>query len=142
MLETTIQRFAYLLDQIPSRIRAINPDIFSQKPAPEKWSKKEILGHLIDSAANNQQRFIRGQFEDSPTVSYDQDEWVKHNHYQALDAEHVIRLWTLFNTHLLEIIRRVPAENLQRTCKLKDGTVQTLQFLIEDYVVHMEHHLH
>lgn len=141
MKSQTIKRLEYLCNIIPSLLNGIDDNSFSTKPSPEKWSKKEILGHLIDSATNNHQRFIRGQFEDSPTIWYEQNKWNEHSHYQQMDKQMIIELWTIYNKYLATIIKFIPEENLLRTCTMKDGSKLTLEFLIDDYVQHLEHHL-
>lgn len=142
MTTESINRLDTLIKMIPGLLEDMDEVEFSFKPLPEKWSKKEILGHLIDSATNNHHRFIRGQFEDIPTISYDQNQWNKLNYYNDLSPKHIIGFWTLYNQHLLEVIKRIPNENLQRKCRVTDGNTYTLQFLIDDYVAHLEHHLH
>lgn len=141
MMATTISTFEKILSEIPPRLHAFYEPEFNAKPSPEKWSKKEIVGHLIDSAANNHQRFVRIQFEDVPVIYYDQNNWNRFNYYQALDSKHVIDLWTRYNQHLLELIQRIPEELLQREGNSGPSGNHTLQWLIEDYVEHMEHHL-
>jgi hypothetical protein len=140
MITIAANRLQYLCDIIPPLLKAIPEDEFTRKPAPEKWSKKQVLGHLIDSAANNHQRFIRVQFEDVPAIAYDQNNWNSHSHYNALDSSNLIHFWRLYNLHLLELIRRIPEEKLKRECAVGNKIV-TLQFLVDDYVKHMEHHL-
>lgn len=76
MITQSIERLDYLLAIVPARLHAIGADEMSRVPAPGKWSKKEIIGHLIDSAANNHQRFIRTQYQLLPDISYAQNEWV------------------------------------------------------------------
>ncbi len=100
-----------------------------------------MLGHLIDSATNNHQRFIRGQFEDTPFIIYDQNNWVACSRYQDMESAHVIAFWEAYHRHLLEVIKRIPEESLSRKCKTNEPEPVTLQWLIEDYVVHQEHHL-
>ena len=69
--------FAEILQSAPLRLATISDEIASYQPATGRWSKKEILGHLIDSAANNHQRFVRAQFVQSlDTPSYEQERWV------------------------------------------------------------------
>ena len=133
MLESTIEKLKYLIAIIPKKLQTIPEKQMIERPAPDKWSKKEILGHLIDSATNNHQRFIRIQF---------QDNWVDCNGYQYLNTEHVIRFWEIYNTHLLYVIEHIPEERLGRTCMTNGNTPVTLGWLIDDYVVHLEHHLH
>ncbi len=106
----------------------------------DKWSKKEILGHLIDSATNNHHRFVRGQFEEHPEISYDQNNWNKYNYYQQLDIQQLISFWTVYNKQLLAIIREIPTANLIRACMIGSNLV-TIEFLINDYVKHLAHHL-
>lgn len=139
MIQETINRLDHLLKILPPLLNAIPEKEFKTKPRPEKWSKQEILGHLIDSATNNHQRFVRFQFEEDPKIMYDQDNWVKYNHHNELSKEHVIQFWTLYNTHLLKIIRLIPEENLKRT-GITNSKV-TLDWLINDYVVHLEYHM-
>lgn len=141
MLSETINRFQYLLETIPAKLLDIKDQDFSFKPSPDKWSKKEILGHLIDSACNNHQRFIRVQYENVPVLFYDQNKWNSLNHYGEIDKKQIINLWTIYNQHLLQLIRHIPNENLKMECNTGGKENVTLEWLIEDYVVHMEHHL-
>jgi hypothetical protein len=138
---TAIDRLHYLLDIIPPLLRQIPVETFGHKPAAEKWSKKEILGHLIDSATNNHQRFVRGQFENEPFITYDQNNWNTHSRYADMDGEHVISFWVAYNKHLLEVIKRIPAAAFERKCITNEAAPVTLAWLIDDYVKHMEHHL-
>lgn len=132
------------LNELVNRAAVLLPQIsdaeFSRKVSPEKWSKKEILGHLIDSATNNHHRFIRAQYEANPAISYDQNEWNKFNFYQEIESAQVIHFWIVYNKQLLEIIQRIPEENLTKHVKVGESLV-TLEFIIIDYVRHLEHHL-
>lgn len=141
MIADAIKKLTARCIEFPELLNGISELKFLIKPSPEKWSKKEILGHLIDSAANNQQRFIRTQFEHRPAIFYDQDNWVTHNHYNQLPAKHLIRFWTVYNIHIIEIIKKIPEENLLRECKMRNGNYVTLAFLINDYVDHLDHHI-
>lgn len=141
MIDNAITKLIEITNEFPELLKSISELKFSIKPSPEKWSKKEILGHLIDSATNNHQRFIRLQFENRPAISYDQDSWVSYNHYNELPAKHLIRFWTIYNKHLIEVLKRIPAENLERECKMKNGKYVTLDFLVNDYVTHLDHHI-
>lgn len=140
-IEQTRERLAYLLDIIPVKYRAIGDDELYDKPNEYKWCKLEILGHLVDSAANNWQRFVRIQFEDDLFLVYDQDNWNKHSYYQQADREDILNLWVTLNRHLLFIMKNIPADKLERTSRSNEPVPVTLRFLIEDYVAHMEHHL-
>src|SRR4051812_12493365 len=103
MIEKTAQRFQFLCDTIPALLLKISEADFSFKPSLEEWSKKEILGHLIDSAANNHQRFVRVQFEDVPFIKYDQNNWNKFSFHQQSSGQQVISFWSDYNKHLLEL---------------------------------------
>ena len=140
MIENAIDKLCYLCDIIPGLLNNTADITFNEKTSPDKWSKKEIIGHLIDSATNNHQRFVRAQFEDNPSIAYDQNQWNACNYYQDIDRKQIIDFWTIYNKQLLELFRRIPAEHLQRTCMIK-GQMLTLDFLINDYVAHLEHHL-
>ncbi len=140
-MKHTLQRFQFLLETLPLKLKQISEADFSKKPSNEKWSKKQILGHLIDSAANNHQRFIRTQYENIPFIVYEQNQWNQLNHYQQLPSEHVINFWTLYNTHLLEVIKHIPIQNYLKTCNSGLPEPATLEWLIVDYVAHLEHHL-
>ncbi len=135
------ERLQYLCDTIPALISHISEQEFSHKLSANKWSKKQILGHLIDSAANNHQRFVRVQFEETPFIVYDQDNWNACSRYQDMEPAHVIAFWEAYNRHLLEVLKRIPAESLSRTCKTNEAEPVTLLWLVEDYVKHLEYHL-
>lgn len=141
MVQKAIERLVYLANIIPDKIRLISDEEFSYKLSVVKWSKKEILGHLIDSAANNHQKFIRVQFEDSPSIWYDQNKWVETNNYAGFASAELISFWAAYNTHIAAIIKRIPLQNMNKTCTMRDGNKVTLEFLIIDYVSHLEHHL-
>ena len=140
MLHKSINRIQYLCGIIPPLLKEIPEKDFSFKPSAIKWSKKEILGHLIDSATNNHQRFVRVQFEDVPLIIYNQDEWNNHSYHNLVNSEHLIKFWELYNRHLVELIKQIPEKYLLRECDCK-GKIVTLHWLIEDYVRHLEHHL-
>jgi DinB superfamily len=140
MIEQAINRLNLIVEKAPSLLAQISEEKISEKPAPNKWSKKEILGHLIDSATNNHQRIIRGQFEAIPEIQYDQNEWNKYSFYQQIDSQKIISFWTIYNLQLIEIIKRIPKENLKKQVKVGQN-VLTLENLTIDYVAHLEHHL-
>jgi hypothetical protein len=138
---TPISRLHYLCDTIPALLSTIPEEEFIYKPAPHKWSKKEILGHLIDSASNNHQRFVRVQFENIPSISYDPDLWNNHGYYNQLDSKSLISFWENYNRHLAILAEHIPTGLLKRECNTGGAVPVTLEWLIQDYVVHLEHHL-
>jgi hypothetical protein len=141
MMDIPIQRLQYLCDTIPLLLETIPEGEFSYKQMPSKWSKKEILGHLIDSATNNHHRIIRVQFEDSPPIFYDQDLWNNASRYNQVNTMRLITFWKNYNLHLIEIIKLLPKEFLMRECNIGENVNVTLKFIIEDYIIHLEHHL-
>lgn len=140
MINDKIDRLEYLCNVIPRLLFSIDEDTLNEKVSPDKWSKKEIIGHLIDSATNNHQRFVRVQFEDKPQISYDQNKWNSYNFYHEIDRQQIFDFWTIYNRQLVELIKRIPDENLLLECII-GGSNFTLSFLINDYVEHLEHHL-
>lgn len=138
----TWDRFAAVIEAGQKRLVEISAADSTQRPAAGGWSKREELGHLVDSAINNYARVIRTQQEDDPTLpGYQQDAWVERQGYQERDWKELIALWTALNQHLLHAARRVPPAALTRTCTVGKDPKCTLAFLIEDYVDHMVHHL-
>jgi hypothetical protein len=139
-IEQAIQRLTFLCDTIPQLLAEIDEQAFSLREKPGKWSRKEIIGHLIDSAANNHHRFVRGQYEDVPTIVYDQDQWNTCNYYNQMDGRQIIYFWTAYNNHLLELIKLIPKDMLKREVDSGDANHRSIAYLINDYVVHLEHH--
>jgi hypothetical protein len=139
---TGLDRFAAVLAAGTQRLSSLSPEVAGYRPKPGAWSKKEELGHLIDSAINNYARIIRVQLEDSPALpDYKQDAWVERQGYDERHWAQLISLWTALNAHMLAAARRIPGDALGRTCTVAGGQPITLGFLIEDYVDHMVHHL-
>lgn len=124
-----------------------------KKDKPEKWSYKEVVGHLIDSASNNHQRFVRAQFKnDLVFIGYQQNDWVNVQHYQDAPWPSLLQLWYEYNLHLSRITAAIPDETLllKRTLHNLDEIAWqpvaksepvTLAYFINDYTGHMQHHL-
>lgn len=132
-LESVINQHMKALQEIPE-------DKMTFKPSPSKWSKKEILGHMADSAQNNIRRLVVAQYEDSPKIVYNQDKWVAISNYQNYDTLSLIRLWYLLNYHLATILKNAPAEMGQRQCQTE--SLHTLEWIAQDYIKHLRHHVH
>ena len=114
----------------------------ARRPAAGKWSSKEVLGHLIDSAANNHQRFVRAQQSDPLVLpGYEQNHWVQSQGYQDADWPRLVALWTQLNLHLADVIVRVPPDKYAVRCVIDDSTPITLEALIIDYLRHLNHHI-
>ncbi len=133
-----------LIEHATQNFIQFSDEVWSTKPAPEKWSKKEILGHLIDSALTNLRRFVMTQYAQEQNIVYHQDEWVALQHYQQADTAELIALWQLLNKQIIRVTSEIPQEKMQNLCdtgKYGSSENQTLDFLISDYNEHMKHHL-
>ena len=114
----------------------------SQKPKPDKWSRKEILGHLIDSASNNHQRFVRAQYsKDTNFLPYEQMTWVKIQKYNSRTWKELLILWKSYNLHIAHIVENMPVDCLQLSCKIGTGEPVTIAYVLVDYLGHIQHHL-
>lgn len=145
-LKNAIEKGTALLEQIG--------DEESRRPLkPGKWSAKEVIGHLIDSASNNHQRFVRALFqEDLVFAGYDQDAWVAAQSYRDAPWRDLIALWRQFNLHIARLMETVPAaertrlrvrHNLDALAwkPIARDKPATLDYFMEDYVGHLKHHL-
>lgn len=132
-----------IIDTELKRFETISEDEWAYKDSPEKWSRKEILGHLCDSAFTNIRRFVVTQYKENENIVYDQDEWVKARNYQNIPAAEVINLWKSLNYQIVHIVENIPDEVLQRTCDTSKTTpeILTLEVLIKGYIDHLHHHL-
>ena len=131
-----------LLQHVPGRLEKLSRETVESKPTPTTWSPKEELGHLLDSAANNHQRIVRAQLEDNPaTPGYDQSAWVAVHAYQRRDWRELIELWQALNRQLLAAAEAVPDSAWSRRLTVAGSDPLTLQFVFEDYLTHMLHHL-
>lgn len=129
-----------IIDKNLSALQFISENEFIYKPSPGKWSKKEILGHLIDSAQNNIRRFVVSQYDERPKIVYNQDKWVHLANYQHYSLPDLISLWYLLNKHICHILKSIPAEMEDRQCESEE--LHTLKWLAQDYTRHLLHHLH
>lgn len=128
-----------LVDEIPVKIYQFSIEEINQKPRPDKWSKKEILGHLCDSCFNNIQRIMRVQYEQKPFIIYNQDEWVKHQNYQEREFKEVLDLWVALHRQFIHAILNFSPAHLDSI--LDWGSEVSAEFVIADYLDHQNHHL-
>jgi hypothetical protein len=130
------------IDASYPRLRALTEAEVSGPRAAGKWSRKEILGHLIDSAANNHQRFVRAQLVDAfQWPGYEQDEWVRAHGYRDHAWSDLLGVWMAFNGHVARVIELVPDSKANTRCIIGGGDAVTLEWLMRDYVRHLRHHL-
>ncbi|WP_281612723.1 DinB family protein [Flammeovirga sp. SubArs3] len=142
-MKETILKFSQLLSEGKEYIENSSIEEFTKKERPEKWSKQEILGHLIDSAINNLQRFTEIQFEEKPYVirKYNQDELVKVNDYQNANHTELLHFWMSINHRIIAIMKLQTEVTLGYKIVLGDHEISDLKYLMQDYVAHLEHHL-
>jgi hypothetical protein len=143
----------YTLESAEKKLRTINEKHSAKKSSPEKWSLKEILGHLIDSSVNNMIRFVNGQYKSDLVFSgYDQNKWVEAQNYQNAEWNFLINLWKANNLQLVRLIGSTPDDVLKKSTinhnydqiawkELSKNDSATLEYLINDYIGHMKHHL-
>ncbi|MBX9783881.1 MAG: DinB family protein [Chitinophagaceae bacterium] len=136
---TYTRQLLQIISHSSTQFKMMTEDEWSYKPGPAKWSKKEILGHLIDSCHSNTRRMIVTQYEQNQVILYKQNEWVQYQDYQSLPYQHIIQLWQLMNTQLTSTIANIPESKLQYTCITDEP--RSLEWHIRDYIRHLNHHL-
>ena len=140
----SLRRLESYIQTIPAQLKKISIEELLHKPAPAKWSKQEILGHLVDSAINNLKRFTEIQFLPQPytVVSYQQNDLVAVNNYQNLPLDHLLKTWEVLNQQIVWVVKNIPEEKLDYPVdpQYDNREMKTLGWIICDYVAHMEHH--
>jgi hypothetical protein len=134
-LAETIER------ELPN-LRTLTEERASMARSAGKWSAKEELGHLIDSAANNHIRFVRGAIEaEFRGPGYSQNDWVRLHGYSNMQWETIINFWFQYNTLLVRLVDRIPEDRLEALCVIGTNPAVALRFVIQDYILHMQHHI-
>lgn len=130
------------VDVAKGKFLALDRKTIAFRPAPDRWTIAEVLGHLIDSAANNHHRFVRAQFvEELVFPKYEQNDWVAAQHVNECDWQSLVELWHRYNHHLAHVIEHARHDCLGHRCIIGPYSPVSLEFLIEDYVAHLKHHL-
>ena len=131
------------VDRELPHLRQFSAESASIKPVgAESWSPKQELGHLIDSAANNHIRFVRAALEPELVgLSYAQNDWVDIHAYQDMSWDAIVDFWAQYNGFIADLLNHIPEDKLRTNCIIGKGDGVTLRFLIEDYVLHMQHHI-
>ena len=140
-------------DAAAAALLAVTPEAAAARPARGGWSAKEIVGHLIDSAAHNHQRFVRARWQDDLVFpGYAQDEWVAVQRYHEAPWEELVTLWRDYNRHLARVMAATPAAVRRREHRrhnlheiawrpVPPDSPATLDYFMRDYVEHLQHHL-
>lgn len=152
-IDQFLDEFSKTIDDAVVQLKSITEENAARQDDPGKWSQKQILGHLIDSAANNHQRFVRAHFTSELVFQgYQQNEWVELQQYNTESWQDLITLWAAYNRHLVHVIRALPVETLTRprvvhnldqvAFKTVENTEPTtLEYFVRDYVDHLRNHL-
>ena len=141
---TQTKRLEDVISKLSTYLTSISEEELRKKPAPGKWSKIEILGHLADSGINNLKRFTEAQFKPEPFEydNYQQDDLVAANQYQNASLNEVFFLYEAVNRRIIEVMKQQSEKALSKKVHNKsDGKTTDLRFIMTDYVDHMEHHL-
>jgi len=140
-MKQTAQKLTTAIDDFLNlKAPAVN---WEKHAAPGKWTNKQIMGHLIDSAYINLQRFVRCTYEEGFKLIYFQEEWVTAQHYQEADTAELLKLWELVNRQIIRVLANYPADRELAECDngRYEPSLNTVAFLAEDYIGHMQHHL-
>ena len=152
-MKDALEDFRQTIESASEFLQGMTEAESEERGAPGAWSAKETLGHLVDSAANNHQRFVRAQFKDDLVFpGYEQDEWIASQGYHEAGWAQLVEFWRLYNLHLLRVVSRIPEGELTRPRHPHSldriafhlvplDEPATLEYLIRDYVVHLKHHL-
>ena len=131
-----------VMENAAPQLSQMNAEDVSFKPDPDEWSKKEILGHLIDSAANNHQRFVRAVYNVADQFPvYDQVKWVSIQQHNQRPWDSLVGLWLAYNTHLIHLIEQIPEDARLSPCNIGKEEPVALEFVVKDYLQHLRHHL-
>lgn len=142
-MNCTVSRLNQLTNLGEEYFNKTHRQVLAAKPRPTQWSKKEILGHLIDSARYNLRCFTEVHIKPKPylIIDYQQSELVLQNDYQRAESKDLIMLWVGLNKQIIHVIKQQTEKTLQAQVKLPNQKVTNLLFLINEYLDHMEHHV-
>jgi hypothetical protein len=141
-MKQNAQKIRDVVTKVADQLKSMNSDEVSMRETPGSWTKKEILGHLIDSTANNHQRIVRACYNAATNFPpYSQIDWVQIQQYNQLEWTELIELWVVYNRHLSNIIERVPEESASSSVNIGLEEPVTLEYVVEDYLRHLQHHL-
>jgi hypothetical protein len=137
----TAHTFRAEIETLRAALLALSPELADVPWRQGGWTRKQIVGHLLDSAANNRQRFVRAAIDGTYAGPfYAQDEWVLAHGYSSQEWSTLLRWWQAEHEILIAAVDRIPEERLAASCVVGDDPAVTLRFLIEDYVSHHQHH--
>jgi len=135
------QTFRAELSDLRTALLGLSPGLADIPWREGGWTRKQIVGHLLDSAANNRQRFVRAATDGHYIgPKYAQDAWVAAHGYASQPWDTLVRWWEVEHEILAAVVDRIPEESLEANCVVGDNEPVTLRFLIEDYLRHQRWH--
>lgn len=142
-MQNIINKFESLLLESLSYFKTLRAITLEEKISEAKWSKKEIIGHLVDSSIHNLVRFTEINYFEKPYIyrTYNQNDLIKINQYQDMNNDELIQLWFSLNNQIIRLFKTVTEEALEYKIQLNDNSIIDLRFLMTDYVEHLEHHI-
>jgi len=142
-MQDAIDKFERLVAENLEYFSTTAVSILEEKISEEKWSKKEILGHLADSSIHNLVRFTEINYAEKPYIyrTYNQNDLVKINQYQEMNIEELVQFWLSINKQILRLFKSANEEVLEYKMLLKDNSIINLRCLMTDFVEHLEHHI-
>lgn len=127
------------------KYKSLPEEITKIRLSDDRWSLREIVGHLIDSASNNHQRFIRMQLErECSFPDYNKDEWLQTSFYNGIDFKELLRMLKSYNqliAHLIAQVSEMTFDHIwNKPWDQKEPEI-TLKDLIEHYIHHFQLHI-
>jgi hypothetical protein len=142
MPQTLARSFETRLAEAGRQLATITEETSRASVRPGGWSRRQVLGHLLDSAANNHQRFVRAALDGSYAgPGYAQEAWVALHGYAEWSWAALLASWRERNATLVRVLERMDAAALAAPCAIGGAPSVTLAFVIEDYLDHLEHHV-
>jgi hypothetical protein len=142
MANTVHQSFALGLEQVRTTLSTVSEELADVPWRPGGWTRRQILGHMLDSATNNHQRFVRASLDGAYSgPTYDQQAWVDAHGYAEQSWSTLLTWWSALHQILEAVVARIPEDSLETVCFVEGDPPTTLRFRIEDYITHLQHHL-
>jgi len=142
MVNTVHQSFALGLERIRATLASVPEELADTPWRPGGWTRRQILGHMLDSATNNHQRFVRASLDGAYSgPTYNQQAWVDAHGYTEQSWSTLLTWWSALHQILDAVVARIPEDRLETVCFVEGDPPTTLRFRIEDYITHLQHHL-
>lgn len=143
-MEQLIEEIRKQINETEIKLKRFTESELTLKSKAESWSKKEIIGHLVDSAQNNIRRIIIGQYKANENIVYNQNIWVKSADYQHYNSSDLIHLFVLLNKHFCILLENLPKENYKTLTNWGHEIPElvSLEYVAHDYLKHLKHHIY